>query len=124
VHAPQYPQLGKALHVPLDVWLRRYTFPLEARYADLAFARRAYEALVGDLLANGTTTAVYFATIHQEATRLLADICLEKGQRAAPRVSKWEAHRRRRDRRLNLRIVSTSAPQGVLRDSFPGGAMG
>ena len=66
----------------LEVWLQRYTFPLEARYADLAFARRSYEALVGDLLANGTTTALYFATIHQEATRLLADICLEKGQRA------------------------------------------
>jgi guanine deaminase len=82
VHAPQYPQLGKALNVPLEVWLRRFTFPLEARYADLAFARRTYEVLVGDLLANGTTTAVYFATIHQDATRLLADICLEKGQRA------------------------------------------
>ncbi|MDC3958951.1 guanine deaminase [Polyangium jinanense] len=81
IHAPQYPQLGKALHVPLEIWLR-HTFPLEARYADAAFARKAYEMLVADLLANGTTTALYFATIHQEATRLLVDICLEKGQRA------------------------------------------
>ncbi|MCD2172458.1 guanine deaminase [Rhizobium sp. C4] len=82
VHAPQYPQLGSALDVPLEVWLHKYTFPLEARFADLAYARRAYDLLVADLLANGTTTALYFATIHQEATRLLADICLEKGQRA------------------------------------------
>jgi guanine deaminase len=82
IHAPQYPQLGNALDVPLEVWLHKYTFPLEARYADLAFARRAYGLLVEDLIANGTTTALYFATIHQEATRLLADICLEKGQRA------------------------------------------
>ena len=82
VHAPQYPQLGSALDVPLEVWLQKYTFPLEARYADLAFARRAYSLLVEDLLANGTTTALYFATVHQDATRLLADICLEKGQRA------------------------------------------
>lgn len=82
VHAPQYPQLGTALDVPLEVWLHKYTFPLEARYADLAFARRAYGLLVEDLLASGTTTALYFATIHQDATRLLADICLEKGQRA------------------------------------------
>jgi guanine deaminase len=82
VHAPQYPQLGNALDVPLEVWLRKYTFPLEARYADLAFARRAYGLLVEDLLANGTTTALYFATVHQEATRLLAETCLEKGQRA------------------------------------------
>ena len=39
VHAPQWPQLGKALDRPLDVWLQKYTFPLEARYADLEFAR-------------------------------------------------------------------------------------
>ncbi|MCL6707689.1 guanine deaminase [Pseudomonas sp. R2.Fl] len=82
VHAPQYPQLGGALDVPLEVWLQTYTFPLEARYADLVFARRAYSLLVEDLLANGTTTALYFATVHQEATRALVDICLEKGQRA------------------------------------------
>ncbi|MDR3476292.1 MAG: guanine deaminase [Devosia sp.] len=82
IHAPQYAQLGQALDVPLEIWLGKYTFPLEARYADLDFARPRYEALVGDLLANGTTTAVYFATIHQDATRLLADICLDKGQRA------------------------------------------
>ena len=82
VHAPQFPQLGNALDVPLEVWLYKHTFPLEARYQDLAFAKRAYGLLVDDLLANGTTTALYFATIHQDATRLLADICLERGQRA------------------------------------------
>ena len=68
--------------MPLEVWLQTHTFPLEARYADLAFAERAYSALIADLLALGTTTALFFATIHQEATRLLADICLAKGMRA------------------------------------------
>jgi guanine deaminase len=82
IHAPQYPQLGSALDVPLEVWLQKYSFPLEARYADAAFARRSYRMLVDDLIANGTTTALYFATIHQEATRNLADVCLEAGQRA------------------------------------------
>ena len=82
VHAPQYPQLGAALDEPLEIWLNKYTFPLEARYADLAFAEAAYAKLVEDLLANGTTTALYFATLHQAATRALADICLRKGQRA------------------------------------------
>jgi guanine deaminase len=82
VHAPQYPQLGNALDVPLEDWLQTYTFPLEARYQDLSFARRSYSLLVDDLISNGTTTALYFATIHQEATRALVDICLEKGQRA------------------------------------------
>jgi guanine deaminase len=82
VHAPQYPQLGQALDVPLEEWLMRYTFPLEARYADLDFARATYGLLVDDLLAIGTTTALYYATIHQDATRMLADLCLQKGQRA------------------------------------------
>ena len=82
IHAPQYPQLGTALDVPLEVWLKTHTFPLEARYADLAFARQAYTTLVGDILALGTTTAMFFATIHQDATRLLADVCLEQGMRA------------------------------------------
>jgi guanine deaminase len=81
VHAPQYPQLGLALDEPLEVWLGKYTFPLEAKYADLGFAREAYSTLVSDLLAGGTTTALYFATVHREATKLLAEICLEQGQR-------------------------------------------
>ena len=60
----------------------KYTFPLEARYADTDFARRVYEHLVRTLIANGTTTAMYYATIHLEASKRLAEICLEQGQRA------------------------------------------
>jgi guanine deaminase len=82
VHAPQWPQLGTALDRPLEEWLQAYTFPLEARYADVAFADRMYAALVDALLANGTTTALYFATIHVPATRRLAELCLTRGQRA------------------------------------------
>ncbi|HEY7244173.1 MAG TPA: guanine deaminase [Xanthobacteraceae bacterium] len=82
IHAPQYPQLGKALDRSLEDWLARCTFPLEARYADLAFARRAYEALIDDLAANGTTTAVMYGTIHESANKLLVDICRGRGLRA------------------------------------------
>jgi guanine deaminase len=82
VHAPQWPQLGKALDLPLEEWLQTYTFPLEARYADEAFAQTEYESLVAGLLANGTTTALYFATVHLPATKRLADICLRRAQRA------------------------------------------
>jgi guanine deaminase len=82
VHAPQWPQLGLALDLPLEEWLQTHTFPLEARYADAGFAAGVYASLVDALLANGTTTAVYFGTIHLEATQILARICLEKSQRA------------------------------------------
>lgn len=81
-HAPQWPQSGKALDVSLEDWLNTYTFPLEARYEDLNFAGAIYDSLVDSMLANGTTTAVYFATTHLPATKLLADICLRRGQRA------------------------------------------
>ena len=67
--------------MPLEVWLGKYTFPLEARYADLDFARERYTQLVADLLRGGTTTALYFATVHRDASVLLAEICLDRGQR-------------------------------------------
>jgi guanine deaminase len=82
IHAPQWPQLGKALELPLEEWLQAHTFPLEARYADTAYARAVYGDLVTALLANGTTTAVYFASLHLPATQILADVCLAKSQRA------------------------------------------
>jgi guanine deaminase len=82
IHAPQWPQLGKALELPLEEWLQQHTFPLEARYADSAYAQSVYTDLVSALLANGTTTAVYFASLHLPATKVLADVCLAKSQRA------------------------------------------
>lgn len=81
VHAPQWAQSGTALDIPLYEWLNTYTFPLESRFADLSFASDVYEDLVDALLANGTTTALYFATIHKESSLLLAEICAKKGQR-------------------------------------------
>jgi guanine deaminase len=82
VHAPQWPQLGKALDLPLEKWLQVHTFPLEARFSDVHYAHSVYESLVDGLLANGTTTVLYFASIHLPATRILAEICLRRSQRA------------------------------------------
>jgi len=82
VHAPQWAQLGRALHLPLDEWLNAYTFPLEARFRNADLARSVYPNLVSTLLANGTTTAVYFSTIHMEASQVLAEVCRDAGQRA------------------------------------------
>lgn len=80
IHAPQWAQAGTALDLPLYEWLNTYTFPLEAKFSDQAFADRVYSDLVSQLLKNGTTTALYFATIHQKASLRLAEICSEKGQ--------------------------------------------
>ena len=40
VHAPQWAQLGTALDIPLYDWLNTYTFPLEAKFSDEAFAEK------------------------------------------------------------------------------------
>lgn len=81
-HAPQFPQrgLGQGLHI-LD-WLSQLTFPNEAKFADVAYARRTYERCVDCFLKQGVTTASYYGSLHGEATKILAEICLEKGQRA------------------------------------------
>ena len=68
IHAPQWPQLGTGLDIPLERWLFEYTFPLEARYADTEFASSVWNHMVPTLLSHGTTTAVYFATVHEAAT--------------------------------------------------------
>jgi guanine deaminase len=82
IHAPQFPQLGTALDEPLERWLQSYTFPLEARFTDIAYAAGVYDSLVATLLANGTTTAMYYGSIHLPATKILAETCLRRGQRA------------------------------------------
>ncbi|KAF4452062.1 guanine deaminase [Fusarium austroafricanum] len=81
-HAPQWPMrgLGQGLHI-LD-WLDQVTFPFEARFSDPEYASKMYENTVQDFLRQGITTASYYGSRHAEATRILADICHEKGQRA------------------------------------------
>ncbi|WP_028116411.1 guanine deaminase [Ferrimonas senticii] len=81
-HAPQWPQAGKGLDLPLYDWLQNYTFPLENRYQSNEFAQPVYQDVSRTLLANGTTSAVYFASIHRQSTEVLAQTCLQLGQRA------------------------------------------
>ena len=82
VHAPQWAQAGTALDLPLYDWLNTYTFPIESKFSDLHFAQTVYEDLVKTMLANGTTTALYFASIHKESSLLLAELCAKFGQRS------------------------------------------
>ncbi|XP_045030070.1 guanine deaminase-like isoform X1 [Daphnia magna] len=82
IHAPQYINAGFGLELPLLGWLNKYTFPTEARFSDLKFANEVYTRVVANTLINGTTTAMYFATIHKDSALLLGDIAHQIGQRA------------------------------------------
>jgi len=81
IHGPQWAQSGTALDRPLEVWLNEYTFPLEAQFKDMDFAKNVYSDVVKTSLKNGTTSAMYFATVDQEPSLLLAKICGQMGQR-------------------------------------------
>ena len=35
LHAPQFPNVGMGMDLPLLDWLKTYTFPVEAKFADL-----------------------------------------------------------------------------------------
>ena len=70
-HAPQYPFRGLGMDLELLDWLNARTFPEESRYADPAYAQRAYQLFVEDLKSSATTRACIFATVHPEGTLLL-----------------------------------------------------
>jgi guanine deaminase len=76
------PNIGLGLDKPLLEWLDAYTFPLESQYKDDHFARHVYHKVVENLIASGTTTACYFATIYEKTTKVLTDEILKQGQRA------------------------------------------
>ncbi|MDO4616640.1 MAG: amidohydrolase family protein [Lachnospiraceae bacterium] len=73
VHAPQYTFRGIGMDQELLTWLDQYTFPEEAKYSDLSYAKRAYRYFTEDLRRGFTTRAVIFATLHKEATIELMD---------------------------------------------------
>ncbi|GAM37156.1 hypothetical protein TCE0_022r06832 [Talaromyces pinophilus] len=81
-HAPQWTMrgLGQSLHI-LD-WLSEVTFPVEARFNDPDYASQIYGQAVDDFLRQGITTASYYSSRHADATKILANMCHEKGQRA------------------------------------------
>mmetsp|Transcript_10278 Transcript_10278/g.23774 ORF Transcript_10278/g.23774 Transcript_10278/m.23774 type:complete len:499 (+) Transcript_10278:279-1775(+) len=81
-HAPQYAYLGTGMDLPLLQWLETYTFPCEAKFKDTDLAKRVYTAAVRRSLAGGTTACSWFATLHLEGSKTLADVVAALGQRA------------------------------------------
>lgn len=82
VHAPQYRNQGIAMDLELLPWLQTYTFPEESNYADQHYAQVSYRHFVEDMLRQGTVRAAVFATIHPEATKILAHLFHEAGMGA------------------------------------------
>lgn len=82
IHAPQYCYAGTATDRPLMEWLSSFAFPTEMRFSDAWFARRVYPMLMQRLLRHGTTTALFYGTIHLDASKILAESAMAAGLRA------------------------------------------
>lgn len=71
VHASQYVQRCLGMDCLLSDWLNNYTFPQEARFSSLDYAKNTYDAYVDELIRHGTFHASIYTTIHREATNYL-----------------------------------------------------
>lgn len=79
VHAPQYAFRGLGMDMELLDWLETNTFPEEAKYQDLSYARTAYTIFTEQLRKSPTTRACIFATVHKSSTLLLMDLLERSG---------------------------------------------
>ncbi len=81
VHLPQFAIMGLGSESLLD-WLDRLTYPEEARFSDPEYARLISESFFDALLANGTTCASVYCSIHEHATDIAFEAARSRGIRA------------------------------------------
>jgi guanine deaminase len=66
----------------LLTWLNTYTYPEEARFADPEYAAKISQEFFDALVANGTTTAAIYSSVHERATDIAFSAARAKGIRA------------------------------------------
>ena len=80
VHYPQTDRIA-AHGAQLLGWLERHIFPAEAAFADRGHADRVAAFFLDELLRNGTTSALVFATVHAQSVDALFDAALTRNMR-------------------------------------------
>lgn len=147
-----YPQIGviASFGTQLLDWLETYTFPEEALFSDPAYAQETAKLFLDLLLANGTTTAAVYCTVHPESAdaffeeasardlRMIAGKILMDRNAPDPvtdtartgyddtkaLIAKWHGHGRNMYA-VTPRFAPTSTPEqleacGALMKEFPG----
>lgn len=79
LHAPQFPNIGVGTDVELLEWLKKYTFPEEAKYAEAKYAEGVYKKLINKLWSVGSLYSCVFGSIHEKACTKLCDLFVESG---------------------------------------------
>lgn len=80
VHYPQMDRIAAHGEQLLD-WLERHIFPAEQAFASRAHADRVADAFCDELLRNGTTSALVFATVHETSVDALFQAALARQMR-------------------------------------------
>lgn len=80
IHYPQTDVIGSPAPGLLP-WLENYTFPAEARFADPGHGVQVAQFFVEELLRNGVTTALAFATSHPASVDALFTQAQARGMR-------------------------------------------
>jgi guanine deaminase len=81
VHLPQFRIMGIGTGELLS-WLTNYTYPEETRFADPRHAAEVAKQFFDALVANGTTTAAVYSSVHEEATDIAFAAARAAGIRA------------------------------------------
>ncbi|CEJ89403.1 hypothetical protein VHEMI05247 [[Torrubiella] hemipterigena] len=124
-HAPQWLHRGQGQGLHILEWLDQVAFHHESKFQDPKHASRVYAAVVKGMLRQGVTTASYYGSRHGEATKILADTCLQNGQRAligkcnmsrnAPDTYRDENPQESLDLTVDcIKYIKTIDPQGKL----------
>ena len=80
IHYPQVDVMAAWGGQLLD-WLHNHTFPAERAFADRAHADTTASFFLDQLLANGTTTALVFCTVHKHSVEALFEAALARNLR-------------------------------------------
>ncbi len=91
VHYPQVDVIGSPADGLLP-WLNDYTFPEEAKFADPAHAWQTAAFFTDELLRNGVTTALCFATSHAASVDALFHAAATRGLRLMTGLCLMDQH--------------------------------
>lgn len=106
VHFPQTNVIGSPAEGLLP-WLENYTFPEERRFEAPDYAAQEATFFLAELLRNGVTTALTFATSHRASVHALFTEALARRMRLIS----------------GLCLMDRNAPAEVLNRAVPGGAL-
>ncbi|GER08743.1 guanine deaminase [Iodidimonas muriae] len=80
VHFPQLSMIASPGKQLMD-WLKSYTFPAEESFADPEYCKAAAPVFLDALLAHGTTSALVFASVHEQSVEALFEAAYARNMR-------------------------------------------